>query len=518
MTLHHYDELLIKTDFITTKQAGSNIATTIMDVNGEMKSKIRKKNPIEIYAHFFIQKALSGAAILLSIYYFTHHMSPDEYGKYIIYLSTITALSNLFFLWLANVTQRFISQDVVKVDRYVYKNILKSAFLLAAVFVPIALLFESDKKIIAATIVFSSISAGVAAIMLQRANSIEDHAKYANAHIAKNFLLLASGVVSWHLLRSLDFLVLSVGFSYLLTTLFLLKFSTATGTLPAIDTSIKKSLKKHISGDFKIKDDSHLWRYGKYFILISLSTSVIDLSDKFLLAFLLGAHNVGAYAAPQTIIQYSFGAIVSVFFIYISPRVIRLFNEGKNEESSRVYKLMSEFIIYLGLFLFALIYQFVFVIQSLIGVGGGQVDDNTYTLVIAAIFAGVIKGYVIDFRLLINQNSRGVLVTTICTAVFNLLFSSILIPILGINGAPLGAIFAFLSGMIISIKLSYNSTLAPRMNILAVGAPIAGIIIVCIIGKIDPNDIGVVFLLKVAAAIYVIWRLIKILKTINEKV
>ncbi len=390
----------------------------------------------KIYLLLIMQKVISGLINFALLIFLTSNLSASDYGTYLVYSSIAIAIANLFFQWKANIVQRYYVFNRNLIINYITKSIVKATVVIALLSILLIYGIKFYSPVVGILIFLSAISTGIFLILTQLLNAEQNHLIFIKASILKSLSLIIISFAIWIVYKSIIGLLASIAASGLIGILYILK-------------KYKIKYKKDES------NTRYIWNYGKYFLIISLSTAIIDNFDKIIMSNIMGYADTGSYGATQSLIQQLIGAILSIIYMFWSPKIIQESEIENQAKVENLYRKMENFIIITGLLVIAIIGTVLFNIKINETIGKIQ---NTYTaiFILLSIYTGCIKGFLIDFRLLLLKDSKYIFLNTIVGALTAVIFSYYLINTIGIIGVAISSFLAFYISMIIGFLRLFN--------------------------------------------------------------
>jgi len=229
----------------------------------------------------------------------------------------------------------------------------------------------------------------------------------------------------------------------------------------------------------------------------------VNLTDRFIIAFLMGSAAVGVYSASYQIgsIPYIFSTLIN-FILMVSTS--KLYDSGKIDEvKTHLSYALKYFLALVIPFIFALLIlskQLLFVFST------PEIAIEGYSICILIAIANLFLGIynVIRYILLITKKTKILAAIWLISAPINLILNILLIPLIGINGAAISTVFCYFIAMLIASFISFKEFSFHIDLIFIIKSILASIIMSLSIYIIKPQE-GLVYTLLIivmGAAIY----------------
>lgn len=178
-------------------------------------------------------------------------------------------------------------------------------------------------------------------------------------------------------------------------------------------------------------------------------------TDKLLIGFLKIPIDVGLYSAAYAVASLLGFALASFGFIFL-PVMSELYSMKKNSEFSHVYRLTAKWIVLIvsPLFLFTLFFSK----EIIMLLYGSEYVAGSSALVLLALgfFVGSSFGLTFDVLSAIGK-TKVILLTTVISAVTNVILNILLIPPFGIEGAAMGTMCSIALISILQLLFIHHS-------------------------------------------------------------
>jgi O-antigen/teichoic acid export membrane protein len=217
--------------------------------------------------------------------------------------------------------------------------------------------------------------------------------------------------------------------------------------------------------------------YGLPLIVTFALVWVVSSSDRVMISWLLGASEVGVYAAGYDLAQYSLGLLLSIVQVAAYPLAVRALSHEGVAAAREQMRVNGELIVVLawtscaglaalapGIARFAVGAEFRAPVAELIPL-----------IAVGAAIAGV-KAYYLDMAFHLGRDSRPLVYIGCATALLNVLANAVFLPRFGVVGAAYANIAAYALGAILSFHLSKKAFPLPSLGLPLAKAAIVGLL------------------------------------------
>ena len=394
---------------------------------------------IKIYATYFSFRISNGLLGLLTIYVLTRFLPPDQYGIYALGVGAIAFFGSIFFQWICVSVSRFYSAKEIKQDELIYEAsvaFVVSAATLAALSIIASLFsvaFKNINPIFILVVCLGAVTTGFHSLSLQLANAEGSHYRYGLLGISRNFFsLIIVGVLS---------------------------LSGWGGVISVVGYVVASMLSVAIFGLIKIRPiktrnievGRKIYEYGLPLTIAYSAIMVLDLSDRFLIGWIMGPSAVAGYAAAYDFTQQSLGAIMNLFFVVNFPAVVSAWeSESKLSAKNAMLPLYSTLLLAIPLVAGVFLGWTSEISKMVFGSSVRTEAEKIIPWIAIAITIGSIKSYFFDVALQLQRNSRVQIIITLIMALSNVAFTVVLLKKMGTVGAAMATALSFCIGAIIS--------------------------------------------------------------------
>ena len=376
-------------------------------------------------------------------------LSLEDYGKFALSFSLITFLSTLGSSWLSSVIIRF---DSIYPRRILNKFLLKISFLS---FLFISLLWFLLNKIYHSELeiyglyfsglfwFFTELSFIYISAWLRSSTQTFLYSLLFSIRSLIYFLLLFIFSKSNNFNYQYPFFLFPL--SSLITLLSMAKPLMVSLKFPALINTYNLSKKSKIFRE--------LIQYGFPSAAINLITILLSLGDRFVIQYYLGESFVAKYSLVYDLSEKSILFINSMFLLATSAEAFKLFDKSTKKESSKLMNVLTkQYLILVSPFIIIIFLAKDNILKNLLEPEYYDAISIVPFVILSAFFIGNYHRYslIISF-----YKKTYIIFFTSLTAIFiNIIFSIILIPSFGIDGAALSTLIAQFSSLLIFFHYS----------------------------------------------------------------
>lgn len=387
---------------------------------------------------YFLIRALNGVLGLSTIYILTRLLSAEQYGIYAMGMAGIGLCTSVLFQWIAVSLSRFYATHSAEPD-LLLTEAYRLFFYIAITGLAFTALYiawspvPSIKPLLALAIGVGAIAMGIHNLGLQVANARGLPLSYGLLTASRGALALASAVA---------FVLAGFGGAGAV-------FGVAVACVLSVTFfgARRQSKGRHRSPELR----RQMVVYGLPLTLTYFATMVLDVSDRFIIAWWLGAPSVAAYAAAYDLTQQVVGTIMNVLFLAAFPRVVTAWEAGGTTAATQAMLPLSRAML-LGAPLISGIFIGWSTDISLLFFGESIRSESTQLIpwVAIAITISCLKSYFLDITFQLTKATHIQVRITLAMALINVGLNFLLIPKLGIIGAAIATTSAFTVGAIMS--------------------------------------------------------------------
>lgn len=375
---------------------------------------------------------------LATIYILTRLLSAEQYGLYALGMAGIGLCGSVLFQWIAVAVSRFYAAHMAEPDALLteaYRLLLRIALFGLAITAIYALWspMPAVSPLLAVAIGAGAIAMGLHSLGLQVANARGQPLRFG---------LLTASRGAFGLAAAVAFVVAGFG-----------------GAGAVFGVALACVLSVAIFGGWRqtrVRYDNPKLRrqmvaYGLPLTLTYLATMVLDVSDRFMIAWWLGAPAVAGYAAAYDLTQQIVGAIMNVLFLAAYPRVVAAWEaDGATAASQAMLPLSRAILLGTPLIIGIFIGWASDISQMIFGSAIRSDAAQIIPWVAFAIAVGCLKSYFLDIAFQLAKVTYMQVRITIAMAILNVILNLLLMPKFGVVGAAMATTAAFLVGAILS--------------------------------------------------------------------
>ena len=202
-----------------------------------------------------------------------------------------------------------------------------------------------------------------------------------------------------------------------------------------------------------IYETKKLFNFSAPLMFVSVLNLIIMWTDVVMLGYFKTSADVGVYnVALRT--AYFLNFIYISFSHLFAPRISDLYNRNRHEELESLFKIITKWMFILSFPLFLIM---VILAKDILTIFGNAFNVGYLSLIILAV-AHIINAAVgsVQYLLMMSENEKIVVYTTITVCFINLLLNLFLIPRFGINGAAIATAISFVLINLIMLCQVYN--------------------------------------------------------------
>lgn len=403
-------------------------------------------------AAYLLVRAINGLLALAALALLTRLLEPDQYGRFALGMAAMTFLATVLFQWVNVALARFhgahlpADDAVIAVAHHLVVRVALAFVLALSAWATLKSATEPSLTSILA-VGLSAVALGLHNLHLQITNARLQPRRYGLITASRSVLALGMAIALIAAGAGATGAIAAVGIACLLSVaLFGARWL---DNLPADRRMLRRQ--------FVV--------FGLPMALASLSTMVLDLSDRFLIGLWQGSAKVAGYAAAYDLTQQSVGVVLNVFFIAAYPRIVAAW-EADGVSGARVSLVsLGRVLLLVAPLAVGFFAGLAPEIAALMFGPGIRADAVTVMPWIAlAIAIGCVKAYLLDVAFHLFKSTATLLKIAAAMAVLNVALNLVLIPMLGVLGAALSVLAAFLVGAILSWLAGRSVGVYPRLT------------------------------------------------------
>ena len=363
-------------------------------------------------------------------------LSPDEYGQYNIFLTTINMGYTMFFSFINLSILRLYNEYKIKKEEIKLISTFINALFISLLIISIIIRIYIKNSFLYFLISFINII-------------------FTNFIV--NFYRAKEDIFKYNLMKILPPLVTIFYLVYYIFNEKLNLYSVIlSANLPCAIISIIIILKYYFNGKIKFILDIEIFRkslsFGFPLIIINLLNLVISSSDKYFIEYYLGYTEVGFYSFGYRIAELIMINITMLLIIAIYPKLIQLYEDKNYIACSNTLKhyLNIHFIV-----ITPIIFLFFLFSTDLIKIFFKQYigAENVLNFIAIGTYCYSLTMYT-NKSFELSKKTFALIRVLIFTCLANIILNVMLIPSMGINGAIVSTILSYLIYILYSIYIS----------------------------------------------------------------
>ena len=369
----------------------------------------------------------------------TRLFSPEEYGNYILVMTTVSVLSALSSAWLSSAIIRFLpayklANQVGELRTTIVKLAITSIMVTSIIFAGILLLLVKSR--ISPELYFL-MRIGALVLIVTSCSQI-----FLAFLRAERRVMLYSSFIVWQSVTKLGIgMVMVLIFGYGVDGLLWGVVLALGATLPLMwkFTIGKLSLKE---GRLRSRMSREMAKYGFPVVAVNLATWVLSFSDRYMLGIFRGSQEVGIYSASYTISEHTIFMIASVFMVASAPIGFRIWETQGSQASQNFINRLSRYYILIGL---PITVGLSALARSVVGILTAQAYSSGYKIVPVVAFGAFLVGITHRFSEVLTFYKRTdiLMYCMIGAALLNIGLNFIFIPKYGYMAAAATTLIAY---------------------------------------------------------------------------
>ncbi len=391
---------------------------------------------------YFIARGVPGILNFLAIPIYTRLLSPHDYGRYALVVAGIGLFNAVFFQWLRLSLVRFLPayiEDPKALLSTVLAAFAAVASLAGGLGLMLVLLWPDPawQGLIALAVPLLWFQAWFE-LNLELARGRLQPVRYGVMSGIKAVTALALGValVLWGF-RAYGPLV------GLLASMLLVGILQMRREWVGIRPSLNRELLRE------------LLSYGTPLTFTCALGFVVSTSDRFLIAYFLGAEATGVYAASYDLVQNSLGFLMQAVILASFPIILMDYYTNSYEAGQQSLRYSSLMVLGLGIpSTIGIALLSPNIARLILGESYSESAAPILSIVACAMLVYSILEFYYNRAFWISKSSKNILWIMICASIANITFNLLLIPSLGIVGAAYSTLLAYISASIVSACVS----------------------------------------------------------------
>ena len=397
-------------------------------------------------------RVINGITSLALLSLLTSTLSAEAYGAYTLLFTFSVSLSTICYQWIAVSVFRF--NNIQSTNRAALQGEAMRLYLFvcaAVVFLAPIIFYISLPELIslpvAIVMVGITVLAGLTDIQLNFATSSGQPVKYVIMSSGRAIAAISLVGLAFYIEYQTLGVLIAVAGSYFLAVSF--------GILSQYQSGKRR--------DPEVRN--RIIRYGLPLSVSAIATIIIHFSDRYMLSIFYSLREVGTYSAAYDLSQQTIGALLSVVFVTVFPRISAAHEAGRIDQIAYYARMLLMLLLALGGGILTCFIWYSSNVSALV-LGVNIASDAAPLMPLAglAMILGVMKACVFDIPAKLKEHTRYLLAVSLFMASANLLLNLALIPPYGVYGAVFATIVTFALGMIASLIRDFSFWGIPRVN------------------------------------------------------
>lgn len=426
--------------------------------------------------HYVPALIIPAIVSLVAVAVYTRFLNPEQYGQYILVITTVSIVSSFAFSWLEQAEIRYSEEYRIQGNypKFISTVFISLAVLAIAVFVIwsiTALSFTKNSDtglvwlmqiggiVLVAQVFYSSIR------MLLRAG--RKTVKYGVYATVNSFGVFGVAVC----------LIILFGFG---ADAILFAMIVVPGIIVCIELVGYFRNKTIIISKYSFSVLKRFASYGIPMIGVSVGALIVSVSDRYIIKFLMDVNAVGMYSASYNLAQMSVAVVSNIPMLAAFPVILHTFLEkGEKEAGDLIEKLISFYFVALVPVILGVAVLSTDIVRVVLGKSYWGVD-TILPLVAFGTFCDRLALYC-GVSLKLKEKTMLILYLWIFVGIINIVLNFVWIPIFGIIGAAYATLSAYFIYLLIvwilgCKQISFPFPIKPLLKTVLAGLIMAGIL------------------------------------------
>jgi O-antigen/teichoic acid export membrane protein len=389
-------------------------------------------------AVYIVVRAINGLLALATVAVLTRLLDPAQYGSYALGMAAVGLLAAVAFQWLNAAVARFYAAHEGAADAFVTEaHVLFGWMAGVALAGGLAwMLIGSGQQVSTAStaiVVAAGLGLGVHNLHLQIVNARRQPLRYGMITASRGVAALALAIAA-----------VLAGFG-------------ADGVLAAFAAACLLSVvlfgaRWHWSARPASSDlRRRLASYGAPMALASSSIALLDVADRFFIAWWHGSAAVAGYAAARDFTQQTVGVLLHVFLMAGFPRVTAAWESAGVDAARPAMVPLARGLLLVGpLAVAAFAGMGPEIARLVFGIGVRAEAALVMPWIALAVAVGCVKAYFLDIPLQLGKATGALMRIALAMVALNVALNLALVPRFGSQGAAWSAVAAFAAGAAMS--------------------------------------------------------------------
>ncbi len=192
--------------------------------------------------------------------------------------------------------------------------------------------------------------------------------------------------------------------------------------------------------------------YGAPLIGLSITNNILSSSDRFMIGFFLDASAVGVYSAGYQLAETGINILSYFLMMVFFPVIIKVYEtKGQNSAKQLIHDLLIYYLILVTPALAGISVLSSEIVKVLLGNSFSPAAGIMPAVSAGVFFLGLSMYYNKSFEL--KEQTCYILVIAVLASLVNIILNIIFIPLIGLQGASLSTLVAYMSSFIFSVCL-----------------------------------------------------------------
>jgi len=229
---------------------------------------------------------------------------------------------------------------------------------------------------------------------------------------------------------------------------------------------------KGMPADFKLRYFSFKFlreavTYGFPLIWLELSNNILAISDRYIILFFGGAHDVALYSAGYNVTQYGLELLYRPLWLAVVPLYLSIFNKGGREETEAFLSRTLKYYLMAGI---PIVFGVSYMGRELLSLLATAKYEGAYVVIpvisLSYLFFGTFS--IVSAGIHIQKKTYILMYASLFAAAVNIGLNFLLVPYMGIMGAAVATLISYI--ILISIVGHYAG------KFLTIDVPVASIL------------------------------------------
>lgn len=429
--------------------------------------------------HYVPALIIPAIVSLVAVAVYTRFLNPEQYGQYILVITTVGIASSFAFSWLEQAEIRYSEE---------YRNQGNYPKFISTVFISLSVLAIAVFVIWSITALSFTKKSDTGLVWLMQIGGI---VLVAQAFYSSIRMLLRAGrktvkygvyatINSFGVFSVAAFLIIIFGFG---PDAILFAMIVVPGIIVCIELVGYFRNKTIIISKYSFSVLKRFASYGIPMIGVSVGVLIVSVSDRYIIKYLMDVNAVGMYSASYNLAQMSVAVIANIPMIAAFPVILNTFLEkGEKETGDLIEKLISFYFVALV----PVIFGVAILSTDIARVVLGESYWGAHTILPLVAFGAFCDRLALycGVSLKLKEKTISMFSLWIFVGVINIILNIIWIPIYGIIGAAYATLLAYFIYLLIvwilgSKQISFPFPIKPLLKTVLAGLIMAGILEIC---------------------------------------